>query len=169
MLLTCAPISELPSNISSMKGYQHRNVISFHFVYYIKYTNICLYDDLSSRTLECEFRWGVTIRKNKLLANFQFGNFILNTISGRKYGEIFCTWYLYQMVTQIQVRTKKQSLLFDLFQAFDNRSHNSGFLHACTTCSELPSNISMNIFDKSCLLSMFPSYLEFEISCILNV
>ena len=44
---------------------------------------------------------------------------------------------------------KEQSLLFDLFKAFDKveSRQKSGpkrriFLHACSTCSELPSNIS---------------------------
>ena len=60
------------------------------------------------------------------------------------------TWHLYKIETQKEVRSSK--LCFDLFKAFDyfESSHKLDlvspklpiFLHACATCSGVPSNIS---------------------------
>ena len=53
-------------------------------------------------------------------------------------------WSLYQMAIQKCVPRKVQSLLFDLFKAFDQikRIDLDLFLHTYATCSELPSDIS---------------------------
>ena len=60
------------------------------------------------------------------------------------------TWYFYQMVTQNWRALESQSLLFDLFKAFNLISRKLDIfspkrpilVYTCTTCSELQSNIS---------------------------
>ena len=59
-----------------------------------------------------------------------------------------CPYYGTFMRWQLRNRSerKQQSLLFDLFKAFDQIerfiSEKTYFLHACATCFKLPSNIS---------------------------